>query len=587
MRRTADSASGVTEFHTSRPGRLRITVLAALPVLGYLAYAAEFLTGTPNLYWAGTLLACAGVAAIVAVFLLTSPERLSRLDRHSARIAVIGLVAVGAGSVLVTVLQARHFAVGPHAEDTAYYSQILWNTIHGGSFLSGNVQQERLYAPPPTSDLALHVSPFLLLVLLPLYALFPSFLTLLIARDVALAAAGWPLFLLLRDRVGSAAALAGPLLYLANPVVVSQSTEAFYLTHFAPLPYFFALRAFLDARFRSFAFWSAAALTVREDVAILVSGLGLLALVSRRSVPWILTGLGLPLGWWLLTTCLIQPAFGGWQGGPFFSALSGGASSPTGAYLTLLLSPSWVLDALRTGGLESLYYQLRSVGFVAAAGPEAVLTLPIVAANLFLGRVLEHAASPLSHHALLSTSALVGASIVVTARLARSSPAPSSLAVALLVLLPSAPLVDGVKDALDALLRSRITWNDPAALREGLALIPAEASVAAPNYLLPALSYRPLLYHLNYLRPLVQGQHTETTDTGHIPRRYFLTYPHVRPTFIFVDLDLDRIVRQQDLRRHYQALLSHLAASSDYELVWQHQAYRLFRSRTANVPTVK
>jgi hypothetical protein len=573
------TTSGLVPTDTRRSGRFRIAVLAALPLFGYLTYAAEFITGRPNPYWALALLGCASAAVILTVLLLTSRGWLSRLERHSVRLAAACLVLTAACSVAVSVLQARHFAAGLHAEDTAYYSQILWNTIQGGPFLGGNVQQERLYSPPATNDLAIHVSPFLLLVLLPLYALFPSFLTLLIARDLALVAAGWPLFLLLRDRVGPAAALAGPLVYLANPVVISQSTDAFYLVHFAPLPYFFALRAFLDARLRSFLLWSAAAMAVREDVAILVSGLGLLALVTRRPLAWILSGLGVPLSWWFLATSVVQPAFGGWQGSPFFSALSGGASGPFGAYLTLVFSPSWIIEALRAGGLESLYYQLRSVGFLALAGPEAVLTLPIAAANLFLGRVL--ALSPLSHYALLSTLALVGAAILITVRLARSSPAPSVLPIVLLILLPSAPLADGIKDSLDARLRST-TWNDASVLREALALIPADASVAAPDYLLPALSYRPRLYFVTYLRPPAEGRHAEPAPQSHPARRYFLTYPPVQPAFIFVDFDLDRVIRQPELRRRYRLLLEYLTASGHYEIVWQHGPYRLFRFRSAD-----
>src|SRR5437588_21490 len=133
------------------------------------------------------------------------------------------LVAVA--FVAVSVWQARSLAMSVYAEDTAYYSQVLWNTLHG-NLLSGSVQQERLYSPPVSSDLALHVAPISLGLLLPAYALFPHFLTLLIIRDVALAAAAWPLFLLARERVGAGAGVAAVVLYLGNAAVLAQGFES-------------------------------------------------------------------------------------------------------------------------------------------------------------------------------------------------------------------------------------------------------------------------------------------------------------------------------------------------------------------------
>src|SRR5690606_39645460 len=95
------------------------------------------------------------------------------------------------------------FAPGVYAEDTAYYGQLLWNTLRG-DILVGNLVQERLYSPPVHSDFALHISP-VLFALLPVYAVAPDHLTLLILRDIALAAAAWPLYTIARSeerRVG-------------------------------------------------------------------------------------------------------------------------------------------------------------------------------------------------------------------------------------------------------------------------------------------------------------------------------------------------------------------------------------------------
>src|SRR5262245_8086431 len=347
---------------------------AILPLAGYAIFICESLFARPSPVWALLLLVWASVAVVLALWLTSSRARrfLDTLDRHATAVAFWMIVGMTVVFVTLSCLQSYFFALSAHAEDTAYYSQILWNTLHG-SFLSGNVLQERLYTPPVTTDLALHMSPVLLFPFLPIYALFPHFLTLLVIRDVALAAAAWPLFLLARDHIGKTAGVMAVTLYLANPAVIAQSAEAFYPLQLAPLPFFLALRSFAREELGRFLFWICIALCMREDVAITLVGFGLWALLKRRPVRWWGLGLGMPVLWWGVSTLLVQPAFGRWGNSAFDVALSGGSQNPLKSYSVLLTSPSWLLDALRGGGLDYLYRILRSVGFMGALGWEGLI----------------------------------------------------------------------------------------------------------------------------------------------------------------------------------------------------------------------
>ena len=535
-------------------GRVAVCVGA----LAYLIFIMEAMFGIPNPAWAVALLAAAVVTAALASQ-LTRPLAGRILDWLDTRSAVIVMAMIVAMTVLwggASILQAWHFALGAHAEDTAYYSQLLWNTLQGNP-LAGNVQQERLYNPPVSSDLALHVSPALGL-LLPLYALAPHFLTLLIVRDIALAAAAWPLYALTRERMGGSVGIAAAGLYLVNPAVVAQGFEAFYLLHFAPLPFFLALRAFARQDLRWFGAWIVLAMSLREDVAIGVAGFGLLALVTRRPFRWTLLGLGLPVAWWLVCTMLVQPAFGHWGNNVTEIAYSGGDRAKFGIYQVLLSNPLGLLDLLRQGGFEYLYRLLRSVGFLALLGWEGVLAAPGLAANLLVGRMLDQAVDPMSRLALMPACALIGASVLTTTRVAgwvRDRGRARIVAVVMLTVLPSVSLLDGIKDSAQERLAFYTVSNDGPALRTAVGQVPPGAAVAAPNYALPALASREKLYYLQYLH----------------------MYPGARPDYILVDRDVDRVTSNPDLRKRYTAFLAAMLETSDYDVAWRSGPYLLFR----------
>lgn len=534
----------------------KVVVVVILPLIGYGIWATEFLFARPNPIWATALLTWAFCAAGIALWLaLSEPNPVfNYLERYAGAIVIALVVVVACILVLVSILQARYFALSVHAEDTAYYNQILWNTLKG-NFLIGNVQQERLYNPPVTNDLALHVAP-VLFAILPIYAVVPSFLTLLIIRDVALAAAAWPLFLLVRDRINGSAGVAAAVLYLASPVVIAQGCEAFYLLQLAPLPFFAALRAFEQENFLPFLSWLGVALGVREDVAIALAGFGLWALLRKRQLQWVAVGLGLPVFWWGISTLVIQPAFGRVGNSAFDRALQGGGQGPLGSYQILLKDPGWILEGLHEGGLNYLYQSFRSVAFLPALGAEGLLAAPGLVANLFVGRVFYSGSDPISRFALLPSCALIGATVLVVGRLSQKYyPRVRVFPVIMLLLLPSVSLLDGLKDAVQSRLGSYTVRNDAQALREVIALIPETASVAAPNYALPALSKRATLFYVQYMH----------------------MYPHSQPDYFLLDRDSDRMPANPELRHRFISLINMLSSSPRYETIWQQGPYFLLR----------
>lgn len=526
-----------------------------LPLVGYAIFFAELIFVTPNAKWVFALFLWSLCAVLFASWLAKGSltQVVEFLDRHAARIAIGMILVMLVASITVNILQAEYFTMGARARDMAYYSQILWNTLQG-HLLAGNLNQDLLFRPPVSSDFALHVSPFLLVGVLPIYFVFPSFLTLLILRDVAMAAAAWPLFLIARQYLGGVGGVAAVMLYFVNPAVMSQTFQEFTPLHLAPLPFFFALWAFTREELGKFIAWMLIAMSMREDVAVTMAGFGLWAFITGRGRRWVVAGLGIPLAWWGVSTLLIQPAFGRWGNNISEISLAGGERAPLGIYQ--ILDPVRAIDVLRNGGLHFLYRLLRSLAFLPVLGAEGVLAAPVLAANLFYGSMSHEGIEPTSRLALLPSCALVGAAVLITARLCRKYQADRRLfALLLLLLFPSANLLDGTKDTLQEGMISYTLHNDADALWEVVDLIPDNASVAAPGYILPVLSKRSKLFNLPQLH----------------------MYPEAQPDYILIDHDLDRVTSSPQLNPIYKTLLEKLSRCIEYETVWKEGEYALLQ----------
>ena len=532
-------------------------LIAALPLLGFALWTIENLSGQPNIRWGAVLLAWAVVASGVTWWLTSghSDRVLAVVDRNSGKIAVGVIVAYALVLCALSTVQAWFFAPGMFAYDTAYYGQILWNTLHG-NFLSGNLQQEHLYHPPVSSDLAIHVSP-VLAVLLPIYALLPNTLTLLLLRDLALAAAAWPLFLIARERMGGCAGIAAILLYCASPVVNAQAVGAFSLLHFAPLPVLFAVRAMLNKTFGSFVAWSCVALSLREDLAVTLGAFGLLVLLRRYPLRWSVMGLLVPIAWWGLATLVIEPAFGRMGNARFDDVLTGGSDSRFAIYEVLFGNPSWLLDALSHGGREYFLRLIGWAGYAGILGPEALLAAPGVAMQVFVGQVSYVGLDPYSRLTLVSACALLAATVVTVARISRHMGVDKrALAITVFLLLPSVTLLDGNKDLVQKTLALSVLNNDRTALRQALREIPADAAVAAPNYLLPYLANRTKLYF---------GEQLSDYEN------------HPSPEYMLLDRNVDRLWLNYEKIPPYRAQMTKWLSSGEYSTIWQRGDYLLLR----------
>jgi uncharacterized membrane protein len=162
----------------------------------------------------------------------------------------------------------RHLAYETSAFDLGDYDQAMWNAAHGRGLALTTLPSISL------NRLGLHVEPILFL-LVPLYWIWPSPLTLLWLQTLALGLAAWPLYLLAQRRLGSEwSAVVIVLAYLLLPATQAVNLFDFHAVALSPL-FMLAAIYFLDRALANgsngMGFWSAHRWDDRQDKPLIKS----------------------------------------------------------------------------------------------------------------------------------------------------------------------------------------------------------------------------------------------------------------------------------------------------------------------------
>jgi len=421
--------------------------------------------------------------------MLTSSEHRKEAGRRrrvtAARINAFAFILIAAAAYSwVSLYRHDHFA--SNAFDLAIQDQTVWgysrlqvipNTVLGIPNLLGD-----------------HFHP-ILMVLAPFYWVWDSAGVLLVAQGVLLAAAGWPIYLWAEERLGEIPGLAFLACYLVFWGVLAGVVYDFHHVVFAVPALSTALYATLTRRNRLL--WAAVvvAMLTREDVSLTLIALGLYIVVVQRRP--ILAGvlMGLNAIWFALLIGLVMPAL---AGGPYrhwtYYALGTG---PVSSLEHVFLHPLSSLQLLFTPIHKTLVWigSFLSWGFLPLLSPIAIIALPS-----FLERFWSSSPNFWSFHfqySMLPAPILAFAAIDTTIRIKSwlrgrpASAAPIVLAVGALV--AGTVFTFGPIRPLDE-LGTYISDGRAAQIESCLKAIPANASVAASNTLVPHLSHRYEIY---------------------------------------------------------------------------------------------
>ncbi|MEN9218920.1 MAG: DUF2079 domain-containing protein [Gloeomargarita sp. DG_2_bins_126] len=422
--------------------------------------------------------------------------------------------------------------------DQGIFNQLYWNSLHGrffeSSLSSGLSVAVRLDGDVPSvfyHRLGQHFTPALMLWL-PFYALAPTPVTLILLQSLLLTAGGIVLYCLARNWLNPSLSWWITAGYYGAGAVIGPALGNFHDAVQLPL---FLFGAILSLERRCWwLFWPLVGLTlmIREDTGIVLFGLGVYWLFSRR-FPWVgLTVCVLSFMYIVLVTNVWMPAFSEDLSRRFLPGYFGevtGDNAETASTLDILkgilTNPVQILLILGRRPLRIVLYLLGHwlpLAFLPAlSGPAWVMVA------FPLGqRVLQnsHIALLLNvRYALNLVPAIFYGTILWWAshpewwqrRLRRFWGYCIGVSIVLIILANpnhsfSWILPDSVQPWVWIPLQQR--WQHRAELRALMAQIPAQATVATTNQLVPPLSGRRGIVRFPQYRLRLDNQQVESVD---------------------------------------------------------------------------
>jgi len=253
----------------------------------------------------------------------------------------------------------KHYALGTSAFDMGIFENAFWNSING-HFMYSSIVELNLLGGQHTF--------FILVPLIPVYWLFPHTETLLIAQAVLVALAAWPLYLVSRFLLSNSwLAFLFSFMYLIHPGVAGANFYDFHPLTIAPVLFFSAFYFWLKKRQVLFWTFVLLLLLVKEDLSIVVSCLGIYALLDgqrQRGVRLLVVGIA--------SYVILQRLTISYLGEPgssysfYFADLIPEDEGPSGLLTTFLINPIFSLRyALSFEKLRYLVQLLAPFGFLA------------------------------------------------------------------------------------------------------------------------------------------------------------------------------------------------------------------------------
>jgi uncharacterized membrane protein len=420
------------------------------------------------------------------------------IERVRQRVWVFAVwVGVAAWAVLLAVIvhgSYTGFRLGRF--DLGNMVQAVWSTTQGRLLETTDGATGEQF-----TRLGGHVDPFLVL-LAPLWAAWPSPLSLAFAQIVVVALGAVPVFWLGRRHLGSertAALLA--FAYLAYPWLAWSALGAIHPVTFAIPLYLFCVWALDADRLPLFAVFAVLAMSTGELMGLPIVGLGIWYATARgrRRVGSVIAVAG--AAWTFIALYVVVPAFRG-ESSVFYGFYDEVGGSPQGVLRTLLTDPGTVLGALAQSHdiVYLVWLALPLCGLFALAPGVALVALPQLLANTLSD--FRSMSDPRYHSIAAVFPFLMAATMYGIAKLG----APRRHRAVVLVLLVSSVLAVGVGPWSRFIGVTPLGGREPLAasrvdaLRDAIALVPDDAAVASSSVAGGHLSARRFIFTIPVLR---------------------------------------------------------------------------------------
>lgn len=248
--------------------------------------------------------------------------------------------------------------------DLAIMEQILWNMWQGSLFNS----------ILGVDFLGNHLH-FILFLLAPFYKIYPHTMLLLGAQSLFLGLGAWPVYLLAKKELKATLALFVSLMYLFYPPLAYLNLFEFHPVAFSTFFLLFTFYFFYCRRFLLFCVFMILALLCQENIALGIAGIGLYALVLKRSWKWVLTPFISAVIYFFIGVFILLPFFNK-HTLCFISLYSHFGSSYSEIFTHLLIHPLETFKILFQS--HKLYYLMElfaPLSFISFLSPATLIPL--------------------------------------------------------------------------------------------------------------------------------------------------------------------------------------------------------------------
>ncbi|MEC4892306.1 MAG: DUF2079 domain-containing protein [Oscillatoria sp. PMC 1051.18] len=429
------------------------------------------------------------------------------------------VVAAAIAFFLLTLFLTLHRHYSFYSSyDQGIFNQVFWNNLHGRFFqsslssqLSTNVVHNDELPTVYYHRLGQHFTPALL-TWLPIYALFPNPATLTVLQVIFVTAAGLVLYALARQYLApNLAGLITISFYCAN-AILGPTLANFHDLSQIPLFFFTLLLAMEKRWWWLFAIFAILILAVREDSAVILFGIGVYMVVSKRFPRLGLAVCTLSFSYILFLTNLIMPLFSDDISQRFmlekFGQYVEGDEASTLEIIGGMISQPWLLLVELVTPVDRTFNYLLGhwlpLAFIPAIAPNAWIIAGFPLMKLFLAKGQSVLAINI-RYAMTVVPGLFYGTIIWWSK--HSNLGKKSLfrrfwsfCLCLSLIFTFTSSTSALNRAFYFLLPDSFEpwvyislpkqWHHVKKMRPLLAKIPAEASVSATTYIIPHLSSR-------------------------------------------------------------------------------------------------
>ena len=277
--------------------------------------------------------------------------QVSLIERFSNKVTIVLTALYIIFFSVVGVLRYKYFDFGDY--DFAIYAQVFWNLIRGTTFSS----------ILGLSYLAGHTG-IILFILAPIYFVIRTPVILLIIQTIAVASGGYILFKFASKIINKTWAFVLFLLYLMYPPIIYSNLFEFHPVTLAIPFLFMSFWAYKEDRISPFIIFSILAMMCKENIPLIIMMYGVLALVDRKSVKWMVVPFLLGLTTFIALVFIVKPYFNKGIIDLFLLYKEFG-DTPKDIILGMISSPGKVMGAIISeGNLNFVIKQLSSVALL-------------------------------------------------------------------------------------------------------------------------------------------------------------------------------------------------------------------------------